>query len=121
MWLYHVTSGDLWDPKGRKVTTGYSGFGLDKNRPTSEDRPNCGPIPEGLWTFGAPFDSPDHGPYCLRLTPDPTTDTYGRDGFLSHGDSITHPGAASHGCCIFVRMIRELIWTSGDHRLLVVA
>jgi hypothetical protein len=46
---------------------------------------------------------------------------FGRDGFLIHGDSVEHPGTASHGCIIMSRAIREAIAQSDDHELNVVA
>ena len=62
-----------------------------------------------------------HGPFVLRLTPAPTNEMFGRDGFLIHGDSIEHPGSASHGCIILPRAIREAIAKSDDDTLHVVA
>ena len=38
-----------------------------------------------------------------------------------HGDSIEHPGAASEGCIIVARPIREQVWESGDRKLQVIA
>jgi len=67
-----------------------------------------------------PFNSPTHGPYAMHLTPDPTNMMYGRSEFMMHGNSLEHPGAASEGCVIMPRPTRELVWSSGDHRLLVV-
>jgi len=103
------------------LCTGYSGIGLGLNNPDMQYIPHVGPCPQGLWYIGPPFDSPDHGPFCMRLTPDSLTDTYGRDGFLLHGDSIENAGKhlASEGCIILPRFIRNLVATSGDIRLTV--
>jgi hypothetical protein len=49
------------------------------------------------------------------------TGTSPRTGFLIHGDSIEHPGTASHGCIIMPRAIREAIAQNDDHDLNVVA
>jgi hypothetical protein len=57
----------------------------------------------------------------LRLEPEPDTDTFGRAGFLMHGDSGAHPGEASEGCIIMPRNVREAVWTGGDHELEVVS
>jgi hypothetical protein len=52
--------------------------------------------------------------------PDPGTETFGRGEFRIHGDSIAHPGTASHGCIILPRAVRDAIWRSGDRALEVV-
>jgi len=53
----------------------------------------------------------------IAVNPD---STFGRDGFLIHGDSVRHPGDASEGCIILPRRFRERIWTSEDTDLEVV-
>jgi len=113
-WTYNQANGFL-ARKGSVISVGYSGFGVGKNNPLYEDQPNVGPIPRGAWKIvGEPFDSPDHGPFCLRLAPELDTQTFDRSGFLIHGDSIIHPGMASKGCIILLRAHREEIWQSGD-------
>ncbi len=54
----------------------------------------------------------------MRLTPVPGTQTFGRDGFLIHGDNRRHD--ASQGCIVLDRTARNRIATSGDTRLNVV-
>lgn len=110
-WTYYQGSGRL-ELDGSIVAYGYSGLGRYKNDPGAQDRPNEGPIPRGTYAIGAPFDSPVHGPYCLRLEPTPDTETFGRSCFLIHGDSKEHPGAASHGCIIVPRAVRERVYAS---------
>lgn len=120
-WTYAQRTGDL-QQDGKQVSAGYSGANEGKNNPAMEDVPDVGPIPRGDWTIsGPPADSKDHGPYVLRLTPAASTETYGRSGFLMHGDSKEHPGGASHGCIVLPRTAREEVWTSGDRDLEVVA
>lgn len=120
-WTYVQKTGEL-QQDGEHVATGYSGAGEGKNNPELQNVPNVGPIPRGDWTIdGPPFDTRDHGPYVLRLQPDPGTETHGRSGFLMHGDSKAHPGTASHGCIILPRPTREQVWQSGDRDLEVVA
>jgi len=86
-----------------------------------QDHPMIGPIPQGKYTIsGPPFDTTTHGPYIMRLIPDPANEMHGRSGFLLHGDSIIHPGMASLGCVIMPRTIREAVWASGDRTLTVV-
>lgn len=119
-WTYSQKAGELHHD-GKTIATGYSGAGLGKNNPGMENVPNVGPIPRGEWNVtGPPVDTPNHGPYVLRLEPKPETETFGRDGFLMHGDSREHPGCASQGCIILPRPVREEVWTSGDRDLEVV-
>lgn len=113
--LFHVESGarDLLD-------TGYSGSEEHngKNNPHAQCERDVGPLPRGLYTIGPPIAGPS--PYSLALTPDGSNEMCGRSGFLIHGDSIAHPGTASHGCIILKRQTREAIVASGVKRLVVV-
>ncbi len=120
-WTYSQTSGEL-DQDGNKVATGYSGAGIGKNNPVMQNVHNVGPIPQGAWTVtGPPVDTKTHGPYVLKLTPKDETETFGRDGFLMHGDSKDHPGTASQGCIIVSKQVGEQVWNSGDRDLKVIA
>jgi Protein of unknown function (DUF2778) len=119
-WTYSQKSGQL-DQDGNKVAIGYSGAANGKNNPELQNVHNLGPIPQGDWTItGPPADTKTHGPYVLRLTPEPETETFGRSGFLMHGDSKEHPGTASQGCIVVPRAVREQVWKSGDRDLKVV-
>lgn len=120
-WTYSQKSGEL-NQDGNKVATGYSGAGTGKNNPEMQNVHNVGPIPQGDWTVtGPPVDTKTHGPYVLKLTPSDETETFGRSGFLMHGDSKERPGTASQGCIIMPKQVREQVWNSGDHDLKVVA
>jgi len=120
MWTYAQKTGALLQD-GQPVATGYSGFDNGKNNPAMQAVHNLGPIPQGGWTIvGPPANTPDHGPFVLRLNPVPGTNTFGRSGFLMHGDSIESPGCASHGCVIMPRTVREQVWNSGDTEFEVV-
>lgn len=121
MWTYCQSDGHVLDVTGKLLVVGYSGFGSGRNNPSQQSVHDLGPIPVGIWTFSAPTDTVTHGPYVLALTPEPGTDTFGRSGFLVHGDSREHPGEASHGCIILPRFARERMWESGDHQLQVVS
>lgn len=121
MWTYKQSTGELLSSDGVVVSIGYSGAGIDKNRPEDEGVQNCGPIPMGDWSIGDAVDTATHGPVVLPLTPLPGTDTLGRSGFLIHGDSIKTPGTASHGCIILPRVIRESIDSSSDKLLRVIS
>ena len=120
-WTYSQRTGEL-QQDGKHVATGYSGAGSGKNNPEMETAHNVGPIPQGDWTIvGPPVNTAEHGPYVLTLKPSADTPTFGRDGFLLHGDSKESPGCASHGCVIMPRSVREQVWKSGDRDLEVVA
>jgi hypothetical protein len=120
MWTYSQSTGELRGVEGALIATGYSGRGEHKNDPDSQEIENEGPIPRGRWLIVAVFDSPTHGPFCLRLLPQIEMDTFGRSGFLIHGDSAAHPGEASQGCIILPRKIREYIWGSADRFIEVI-
>jgi hypothetical protein len=120
MWTYAQKTGDLLHD-GTKIATGYSGYDDGKNNPAMQAVANVGPIPQGDWTIiGPPINTPDHGPYVLRLQPAATTNTFGRSGFLMHGDAIESPGCASRGCVIMPRPVREQVWSSSDTDLEVI-
>jgi hypothetical protein len=120
-WKYAQQTGNL-QQDGEHVATGYSGANAGKNNPEMETVHNVGPIPRGNWTIsGPPIDTQDHGPYVLALKPTANTNTFGRSGFLMHGESIESPGCASQGCVILPRAVREQVWKSGDRDLEVVA
>lgn len=138
-WLYHQASGVLMDPTGLIVGIGYSGAaGTGKNIPSMQEIHNVGPIPRGLWSISGPECTVDlsvsspcpdchgtgwhtHGPFVLRLEPQAGTETFGREGFLLHGDSLSHPGAASEGCIVMSRDVREKVAASSCRTLEVVA
>jgi len=121
MWTYAQKTGQLLQA-GQIAGTGYSGYQDGKNNPQMQAVENVGPIPQGDWTIvGPPVNTAEHGPYVLELQPAENTDTFGRSGFLMHGDSLEAPGCASRGCVIMPRAVREQVWTSGDTALEVVA
>jgi len=119
MWTWDQSAGLL--TRAGKSWRGYSGAGRGKNNPAMQAAVGVGPIPQGLWTVIARRDSPSTGPCTLVLVPDSNNETFGRSEFRIHGDSIAHPGTASHGCIILPRAVRDAIWASGDRRLEVIA
>lgn len=120
-WKWVQSSGELWHGDLEPVATGYSGSPEGKNDPSKQSVHNVGPIPQGLWTIvGPPQNTESHGPFVLHLYPNQGTETFGRDGFLIHGDSVSKPGTASEGCVILARNVRERIWNSGDRDFEVV-
>lgn len=121
--LHYSQTQGKWTRDGICFGSGYSGFGEGLNNPEKQDVENLGPIPCGDWDIsGPPFDSPEHGPYCLRLTPRKGTETYGRKDFLLHGDEKLHPGEhlASHGCIVSDRTTRRRVYQTGDTFLRVI-
>lgn len=121
MFGYNQTNGIL-SRSGAVIGTGYSGHGEGVNNPAMEKIPNVGPIPRGMWNIGPAATRPDFGSVVMSLTPQEGTDTFGRGGFLMHGDEVAHPGEelASHGCIILPKSIRQFISDSGDTQLEVV-
>ena len=119
MWTWVQSAGLL--TRAGKSWRGYSGKGRGKNNPAMQAAIGLGPIPQGRWQIVGRRDSPNTGPCTLVLMPDPGTDTYGRSEFRIQGDSIAHPGTASHGCIILPRAVRDAIWASGDRALQVIA
>lgn len=118
-WTWDESAGTMTGADGVVVGHGYSGAGLGKNNPDMASAVGVGPIPCGTWTMTSVKDSPNTGPFTIVLEPAPGTDPLGRSAFRIHGDSISHPGTASHGCIILPRSVREAIWGSGDHELVV--
>lgn len=129
MWIWDQSAGTLYRERidsatGREkryfVAKGYSGRDWAKNNPKAENVRSMGPIPMGLWQIGAPYNSKNVGPYALTLEPVDVVNLHGRSAFRIHGDSVKNPGTASRGCIILPRGIRELIWSSKDHKLRVI-
>lgn len=119
MWYYDQSSGAL-SRNGKVVGTGYSGLPPSRNKPQDEAIKGQGPIPAGLWHIGSvENDHPNIGPVVMALTP-VGHNAHGRSAFFMHGDSVSHPGYASHGCIIMLRAVREAVAASGDHDLTVV-
>ena len=119
MWTYEQRTGRLLHD-GVLVGTGYSGHSEGKNNPAMQDQHNIGPIPQGVYTVTGAFTHPRKGPVCMRLLPKPGTQTFGRAGFLIHGDSIQFAGEASEGCIIQARAARDQVAQSPDKELTVV-
>ncbi|ADG17543.1 conserved hypothetical protein [Paraburkholderia atlantica] len=123
VWTYSQKSGQLWHndaPIAGGNASGYSGKGAGKNNPIMQAKSSTGPIPRGEYRITEPFNHAHAGRYTLRLEPAIGTQTFGRSGFMIHGDSLKNPGNASEGCIIFPLLIRQRIWNSGDTLLEVV-
>jgi hypothetical protein len=121
MLTYSQSTGDMFDDAGTLIGQGYSGIGEGLNNPAKQDVQGVGPLPQGSYTIGAPFDDPTTGPYSMRLEPAIGNNMFGRSAFLIHGDTISNDHTASHGCIVMARAFREKIWSDGDHALDVTA
>lgn len=98
----------------------YSGHGVGKNNHDYEKMQNIGPIPCGEWEISHWDDHHgDKGPIVAVLIPI-GHNAWGRTAFLIHGDSMTDPGNASHGCIIADHNVRVALRASGERRLKVV-
>lgn len=100
--------------------TGYSGHPPRVNDPTAEQIHGVGPIPKGDYSIGTPIDHSQLGPFAIPLSAKSGTETFGRSGFYIHGDSISAPGSASHGCVILARAVRDAIVAGGFDTLTVI-
>lgn len=119
MWIYDSTTGALaWGmaPAGE----GYSGHGDGLNNPALQAVPDVGPIPRGLYKIGSFFTDPEKGPIVACLIPLADTNTYGRSGFMLHGDNPAMNHSASLGCVILPHDVRQQIAVSGDTDLQVI-
>lgn len=127
MWTYHSDTG-IVEHNGVTIGRGYSGHAPNGpgvapdgiNNPALESDPDVGPIPRGDYTIGGFFDDLEKGPIVANLTPLPATQTFGRSGFMIHGDNPAMDETASLGCIILAHPIRAMIASSGDASLEVV-
>ena len=117
--IYQQSSGALYHNTDL-LGVGYAGHGAGLNNPAMQFVEGVGPLPCGWYTIGEPFTHPHCGPFSMRLTPDAANEMFGRAGFLMHGDNADCNHTASDGCIAIDRAIREGVWNSTDHRLLVV-
>jgi hypothetical protein len=118
VWIYSQSYGQL-SRDGVRVGCGYSGCGAGLNNPELQDEHSLGPIPRGTYYIGKPRDTETHGPFVLPLTPVPGTQTFGRSGFLIHGDNSLGNHTASKGCIVMGPVIRHAIASSGDFEIQV--
>ena len=118
-WAYEQVTGRLASEDGSIEAAGYSGHGEGVNNPDFQEQHDVGPIPRGTWTIGPAITHPRMGPLCMALTPDETTETFGRSGFFIHGDLPDGLRDASHGCIVLAHATRLALADSDDRRLQV--
>lgn len=121
MLIYEQKAAILTFPDGTKFS-GYAGRDAGKNNPDMQNVKGIGPLPIGKY-YGTELheDDPVVGKYAIVLTPDPSNQMFGRNSFFLHGDSIDHPGEASHGCIVMPKAARLKFWEGDDHTILVTA
>jgi hypothetical protein len=117
-YTYEQSTGNMIDPAGSVVATGYAGGNCGqnpegKNNPEMQGVKSIGPLPEGWYDLGEPVEHSHLGAYAIPLIPDPANDMLGRGDFYLHGDT-TPSGNASEGCIIMPRAIRESVKASGE-------
>lgn len=113
MWTFEISTGKIAHA-GLNIGRGYSGHGEGRGNPKLCDVPNVGPIPPGKYSIGEAYQHPHLGPLVMNLDPLPGTETFGRSLFRIHGDSLTAPGNASHGCICAPPAVRRAINASDD-------
>ena len=100
--VYYQSTGEIKDPTGALVTTGWAGKGIGKNNPKLQDEVGIGPLPQGLYRVGEwePM-RPGLGPMVARLV-QIEGETFGRSGFYFHGAATDplHYGQESKGCIV---------------------
>ena len=107
-WKFYPLSGMIKAPSGAFLGTGYSGNGQGLNNPAMENVHNIGPIPRGAYYIGDFFDDDGgKGPTVCDLVPCSETETFGRCGFMIHGDNKKANHTASEGCIVAPRFIRD--------------
>ncbi len=120
-WSYSQATGEL-SHDGEYIATGYAGIGPDLNKPSSQDIPFKGPLPQGTYNIGPPMADGGHmGPYVLPLNPWPGNNMFDRLGFYIHGDTPARNKSASNGCIVLDRQWRTMIAQSNDAVLTVTA
>jgi RHS repeat-associated protein len=81
---------------------GYSGAGSGRNNPDMQNVTNVGPIPQGTWDVGDPYNSPNTGQNTITLRPRFPNECLltGRDcnSFRIHGNNARND--ASNGCIV---------------------
>lgn len=121
MWSYKIPTGITSQNGTPRAEVSYSGHEEFKNNAAYCDKRGLGPIPPGTYRIGPAYDHPHLGPVVMNLTPLPGTNTFDRDLFRWHGDSIAHPGEGSDGCICSPRSLRDAVNSTTDRVLQVVA
>ncbi len=123
-WVYSQSTGQMThiDANGNStnLATGYAGHGAGLNNPAMQNVVRTGPLPQGTYTIGSQYNSPNTGRATMALTPALSNSMYGRNAFRIHGDNARGDQSASEGCIILNRNARDAISNSDDQVLRVV-
>lgn len=106
---YQQSTGQIFDPTGNLLDTGYAGNGDGLNNPAMQNIINVGPIPQGTYFIQPPLDDPELGPQVLFLQPNQSNEMFGRCSFYIHGDNSQMNHSASSGCIILGPNTRQII------------
>ena len=127
MWAYKISTGQLLNPEGKVIVTGWSGWGDCKNNPEKVSVKGKGPIPPGVYDIGESYKHPILGRVVMNLEPHSDNEMYGRSLFRIHGAANDDPNTvvnetemSSHGCIIMPRQTRVQIAFSNDRLLEVI-
>jgi len=114
---YSQSSGKFFDEEDNLICVCYAGNnsrpGVNPthiqgmNNPKAQHLHCIGPLPQGSYTIEKPIHHPVLGVLAMPLTPDPSNEMYGRDGFYIHGGSGDPAHNESEGCIIMQRHYRE--------------
>lgn len=121
MWIWKISTGEMFSPTGLRQGKGHSGWGEAANDPNRIKDKAIGPIPPGRWMIGAAYKHDKLGPVVMNLDPLPGTNTFNRSHFRIHGDNSTpDPHDASWGCIVLPPVARRAIAASPDKILNVI-
>lgn len=118
-WVYKVSAHSFYHNGTYKFDAKYTGRPGFKDDSAYECVKNKGPLPRGTYTIGPAFYHKRTKAWTIRLTPYIENQMCGRDGFMIHGESVSHPGEASNGCIILDMSYRKIIADSRDKILVV--
>lgn len=121
MWTYQQSTGKITYADGTFLATGYAGNGSALNNPDMQDVQMHGPLPQGRYAIGKPYDNPHTGKFTMNLEPSPENKMFGRSLFRIHGDTAAMNHTASDGCIILGPAYRHAIADSKDDQLQVIA
>ena len=124
-WTFNNGTGELLDPTGAHVESGYAGGNCGRNpeginNPAYQYTKDVGPLPTGTYTMGTAVEGSHLGPLAIPLTPDESNDMRGRGDFYCHADTIGRPRCASEGCIVMSRATRTLLAGSEDRQIEVI-
>lgn len=109
MITFNRAKGTLTFSSGLVLAGIWSGHGDAANDPSREREKGIGPLPAGDYEIGAPRDGGHLGPFVMDLK-QISGDSYGRDLFRIHGDTVDDENhEASDGCIIAPRSVRTRI------------